>query len=442
MLEPSIRLTRISAVFPLLCASWLQASTTIQEEQNWPQWRGPHATGVSKHANPPIEWSETKNVRWKVEIPGRGTASPVIWENRIFLLTAVPVGASGDAEHRPLGGSPSVPHRYLVLALNRQTGKVAWEKEVRREAPHEAFSQGNSSYAASSAITDGEIVIASFESRGIYAFDLEGKPLWQQDLGRKSMRSQFGEGSTPVLHGNTLVVVWDQITPGTSFVVALDKRTGREIWRKPRDQIDTWATPLVVEANGRPQAIAPGRDRVYAYDLANGEVVWSTTGLTMNPIPSPVSDGEIAYLMSGFQGNSLKAIRFNDAKGDITGTSAVVWTLNRDTPYVPSPLLYDGILYFLKTNDGILTAVEAKTGKPYYSNQRLTVPLIFSSPVGANGRVYITGREGKTLVLKNGPRFEIVATNQLDDGFDASAALVGNELFLRGNKYLYCLAAP
>ena len=324
MLRVSHLLVRISFALPLLSASWLHASTAAQVEQNWPQWRGPHATGVSKTANPPIEWSETKNVRWKVEIPGRGTASPIVWGNRIFLLTAVPVGVTGADEHSPRGGTAAAPHRFLVLALDRETGKVVWQKQVREETPHEAFSQPNSSYASSSAITDGELVIASFESRGIYAFDLAGNELWKEDLGNKGMRSQFGEGSTPALYGDTIVHVWDQIAPGSSFIVALHKRTGKEIWRKPRDQIDTWATPLVVEANGRPQAIVVGRDKIYSYDLATGDVVWQTTGLTMNPIPSGVTDGEIAYLMSGFQGNMLKAIRFGDAKGDITGTGSVV----------------------------------------------------------------------------------------------------------------------
>jgi outer membrane protein assembly factor BamB len=253
------------------------------------------------------------------------------------------------------------------------------------------------------------------------------------------MRSQFGEGSTPALHGNTLVIVWDH--QGESAIVALDKRTGKELWRKPRTEIDTWATPLIATVNGKPQAIVPAMNKITSYDLSNGDVVWESAGLTMNPIPSPVTDGSIAYLMSGFRGNSLKAIRLADAKGDITGTAAVAWTLDRDTPYVPSPLLYDGILYFLKTNNGLLSALDAKTGQAHYQAVRIdSVPNVFSSPVGAAGRVYIAGREGSTVVLRHGPKLEVIAVNELGDGFDASPALVDGEIYLRGYRYLYCIA--
>ena len=376
----------------------------------WPQWRGPHGTGVSRSANPPLEWSETKNVRWKVEIPGRGSASPVVWGDRLFVLTAVPVGVTGDPQHAPRGGvQPRVAHRFVTMAIDRKTGRTVWERVAREEEPHEAGHPENSTWASSSAVTDGEHLFAYFESRGLYAYDMDGKLLWQTDLGDKRMRNQFGEGSTPALYRNTLVIVWDHIA-GPSFVVALDKRTGKELWRVARQEIDTWATPLVVEVSGRAQAIVPGRDRVKSYDLENGAVVWESDGLTMNPIPSPVYEDGLAFLMSGFQGNDLKAIRLADARGNIDGTNAVVWSMARDTPYVPSPLLYDNILYFLKTNSGILSAFDAKTGTPHYQVQRLEgVPEVFSSPVGAAGRVYITGRDGATIVIRNSTKYEVLA---------------------------------
>ncbi len=397
-------------------------------------------TGVSKTATPPTEWSETKNVRWKIEIPGRGSASPVVWGDRVYLLTAVPVGVSGDAAHAPRGGLPRVPHKYMLLAIDRKTGKVVWERVAREEAPHEAAHGENGTWASASAATDGQHIIASFESRGYYAYDMNGTLVWQKDLGDKGMRSQFGEGSTPVLSGNTLVIVWDHITK-PSFVVALDKRTGQELWRKERTEIDTWATPLVQTVNGRAQVIVPAMNQIISYDLETGEIVWFSAGLTMNPIPSPVAQDGVAILMSGFRGNALKAIRLADAKGDITGTPAIAWSLDRDTPYVPSPLLYDNVLYFLKTNNGLLSAFDARTGTPHYQAQRIeAVPNVFSSPVGAAGRVYIAGREGTTVVLRHGPKLEVLATNVLNDGFDASPALVDGEVYLRGYKYLYCIA--
>jgi outer membrane protein assembly factor BamB len=410
-------------------------------ERFWGQWRGPHATGVSQTADPPLEWSETKNIRWKIQIPGRGSSSPIVWGDRVFVLTAVPVGIEGSAQHAPRGGlRPRGVHKYVVLAINRSDGKIAWERTVREEEPHEASHTDNGTWASSSAVTDGQHLFAYFESRGLFAFDMNGKLLWEKDFGDKKMRNQFGEGSTPGLHGNRLVIVWDQIG-GQSFVAALDKNTGQEIWRVNRDEIDTWATPLILEQGGRAQAIVPGQKRLRSYSLETGEIVWESDGLTMNPIPSPVFADGIMIAMSGFQGNDLKAIRLADAKGNIDGTGAIVWSLDRDTPYVPSPLLYEGILYFLKSNNGILSAFDAKSGKPHYQNQRLEgVPNVFASPVGAKGRVYLPGRDGTTIVVKHGPAYEVLAKNTLDDGFDASPALVDREIYLRGYQHLYSIA--
>jgi outer membrane protein assembly factor BamB len=423
----------------LILTSALHAADPAAE-QFWPQWRGPLANGVAPHADPPVEWSESKNVRWKVEIPGRGSSTPVVWGDQMFLTTAIPAGTTGAASHEPRGGvAPRPSHRFLVIAVDRRTGKTTWERVVREEVPHEA-TQESGTWASSSAVTDGELVIVSFESRGIYAFDLKGAPVWKVDLGRKKMRNEFGEGSTPALHGNHLVVVWDH--QGGSFIVALDKRTGKELWRQAREEIDTWATPLVVEQNGRAQVVVSGMNRLRSYDLETGTLVWHTGGVTMNPIPSPVAGDGMVFVTSGFRGNSLKAIRLADAKGEITGPPALAWTLDRDTPYVPSPLLYDGILYFLKSNNGLLSALDARTGAPHYQVQRLEKATnVYASPVGAAGRVYIAGRDGTTVVLRHGKTFEVLAENTLDDGFDASPALVGNEIYLRGYRNLYSIAA-
>jgi outer membrane protein assembly factor BamB len=417
------------------------AQSVTPEERYWARWRGPYATGVSETANPPLEWSETRNIRWKVEVPGRGSSSPVVWEDRVFIQTAVPVGVTGPESHEPRGGKePRDPHRFVVMALDRRDGSVIWEQVATEATPHEASHNDNGTWASNSPVTDGEHLFAYFESFGIYAYDLDGNLIWKKDLGDKRQRSQFGEGSTPALHGDRLVIVWDHLG-GQSFVVVLDKNTGEEIWRQNRDEIDTWATPLVVEQNGRPQVIVPAMEKMRSYDLETGEIVWESEGLTMNAIPSPVYADGVMIAMSGFRGNDLKAVRLADAKGDITGSEAVLWELDRDTPYVPSPVLYKGIVYFLKTNSGILSAFDAETGKPHYQLQRLeNVPNVFSSPVAAQDRLYFTGREGTTLVIRAGPNYEVLAENQLDDGFDASPAIVDGEIYLRGYRYLYCIA--
>lgn len=429
------------AILTLACAGLLvnvpAADTTA--EKYWPQWRGPHATGASKTADPPTEWSETKNIRWKIEIPGRGSASPVVWGDKVFVLSAVPVGVELSASHQPRGAiRPAVPHKFVVMAIDRKTGKVAWEKTAREHTPHEGAHPQFGTYASSSAFTDGERVYAYFDSFGLYAYDMNGKLLWEKDLGDKKMRNEFGEGQTPVLHGNRIVVQWDH--QGPSFITALDKLTGKEIWRTDRQEIDSWGTPLVVEHGGRAQVIAGAMNKVISYDLETGKVVWQGPGLTMNPIPSSVFGDGMVFAVSGFRGNKLHAIKLDEAKDDITTSGAIKWSLSADTPYVPSPLLYDGVLYLLKGNTGILSAFDAKTGKPHYHLQRLDgVPNVFASPVGAKGRVYIPGQQGATIVLKAGPTYEVLATNTLDDGFDASPALVDNELYLRGAKFLYSI---
>jgi len=426
-----------------VCAVSVLVSTPLAQtgDAHWPQWRGPLANGVAPDATPPLKWSETTNVRWKVAIPGRGSSTPVVWGNRIYLLTAIPVGVPGDAQHEPRGGLRSFGvHRFVVMAIDRDTGRTVWQRVAREQVPHEGTHNDNGTWASGSPITDGERVYAYFESFGLYAYDMNGSLAWETDLGDKRMRNEFGEGSTPALHGNTLVVVWDH-RGDSSFIVALDTRDGTELWRQPRDEVDTWATPLIIEVNGRPQVIVSAQERIRGYDLETGEVIWEGDGLTRNPIPSPVHEDGLVILTSGFGGNDLRAVRVAQARGVIDGTPAVAWSLDRDTPYVPSPVIANGVLYLLKSNSGVLSTFDVKTGTPHYRNQRLSgVPNVFSSPVATPDRVYFTGREGTTIVLRTGPDYEVLATNTLDDEFDASPALAGSDMYLRGHTYLYALA--
>ena len=408
----------------------------------WPAWRGPLATGEAPDGDRPIEWSESRNVRWKVAVPGRGSGSPIVWGDRVYVLTAVPVGepgATASTGGRRGSNSPDRTQRFTVLAYDRADGRLVWERIAREERPLEA-TQANGTLASHSAVTDGERLFAYFGSQGLYCYDLDGTRLWERDFGDQRRRNQFGEGSTPAVHGDTIVVVWDH--QGDSFIVALDTRTGEERWRVARDEIDSWATPLIVDHDGRHQVVTGALSRVRSYDLETGELIWESEGLTMNPIPSPVAADGIVYLTAGYRGNDLKAIRLADAAGDITGTAAIVWSLDRDTPYVPSPLLYDHTLYLLKSNSAILSAFDAESGAPHYRTQRLAgVSEVYASPVGAAGRVYIAGRDGTTLVLAAGRTFDVLATNTLDDGFDASPAVVGGTVYLRGYRHLYALAS-
>lgn len=439
---------RRRAVWPLLLAGALalaaltpaRAGQPAEAERYWPQWRGPYQNGASMTATPPVEWSETTNVKWKTEIPGLGAATPVVWGDRLFLLTAVPVGVPDEEQHDYRGALPERDvHRYLVLAFDRHDGSIVWRRVAGERRPHEATHASAGTYASSSAITDGEHVVAFFESNGLYVYDMDGNPVWSKDLGDKRVLTEGGEGATPVLHGNHLVVVWDH--NDQSYIVAFDKRTGAELWRTARDELDTWATPIVVEHAGRAQVVTNGWSRVRSYDLETGELVWHTTGLTPLTIPSPVAGGGMVFVTSGFNGAALKAISLIDARGDITDTGAVVWTHDRDTPYVSSPLFYGGALYFTKYVHGILSVFDAEAGTPLYGPQRMArVRNVMASPVAADGRVYVTGRDGTTVVIRHGATYEVLATNQLDDQFSASMALVGGDLYMRGDTYLYCIA--
>jgi outer membrane protein assembly factor BamB len=440
------------------------AVATAEALRYWPQWRGPLANGVAPEADPPLEWSETKNVKWKVKIPGEGSSTPAIWGDRIFVLTAVATGKRAEATPAEAGASapadppsgkqprprgpggprrsekPAEEYQFLVLCLDRATGQTLWQKVARQEVPHEGH-QPNNTFASASPVTDGQRVFAFFGSRGLYCYDREGNLKWSRDFGRMQTRNGFGEGASPALHGDTLVVNWDDETDN-DFIVALDRHTGRELWKTPRDEDTTWSTPLMVEYGGKVQVIVNATRKVRSYDLATGRELWSCAGQTANAIPSPVADADTVYVTSGFRGSALFAIALGRG-GDLTGTEAVRWRHDRDTPYVPSPLLVDDLLYVVKVNSGILSCFDKKTGQPHYEAERLDgLREIYASPVAAKDRVYVLGRDGVCLVLKKSPKLEMLATNKLDDRTDASMALAGRELFVRGREYLYCIASP
>lgn len=497
-MSKSFALLAVSIVLGLVVPVFA-AEPAADRAQNWPTWRGPNFNGVAPQGNPPTEWSDDSNIKWKVEIPGLGNATPIIWNDRIFILTAIDTGAStkeagqnesgnekkeddkaaevserkaeagkdqdesADPPKRgrgprgrggPRGGrgggrgmrseAPTSKHQFVVLCLNRVDGKEIWRRVAKEAVPHEGFRVGDNSYASGSPITDGHHLYVSFGSYGVFCFDLDGKQLWEKNLGKMETRNGFGEGSSPMLHGDRVVVNWDH--EGDSFIVALDAATGDQKWKVERDEKTSWATPLVVESNGHTQVIVNATNRVRSYDLADGSLIWECGGQTTNAIPSPLLFGENVIVMSGFRGSAVFSIPLS-SKGDLTESEKLTWHLDGNTsyrpgtPYVPSALLYDDTLYFLKSNDAILTSMSAVDGKVHYDKKRLEgLRQIYASPVGAAGRVYITGRDGTTAVLKHGTEFELIAKNSLDEKIDASPAIVGGELYLRGKQHLYCIA--
>lgn len=418
-------------------------------QENWPQWRGPNANGISPNGNPTIEWSETKNVKWKIEIPGLGHSTPIIWGDQLFVLTAIETNKqikvdqkSGDhqQENRSWMNPKATTkiHKFDVLSINRHNGKVIWQKNVKEELPQDGTHELGS-WASNSPVTDGEHIYAYFGSRGLYCLDMQGNLKWERDFGQMSKRMSFGEGSSPVLYKDKIIIVWDH--EGDSFIIALDKKTGKDIWKMDRDERTSWSTPFIVAHNGADQVITSATNKIRSYDPNTGKLIWECSGMTGNVIPMPVFENGILYLMSGFRGAALLAIDLAKAKGDITDSDAIVWRYDKDTPYTPSPVLHNNLLYFLRVNNGDLTCLDARNGKVHYSTEKLEgTGNVFASLVAAQDRIYVTGKKGTFYVIKAGPKFEVLAKNELDDNFEASPAIIGNHLYLRGYKNLYCIA--
>ncbi len=423
------------------------------EPARWARWRGPSMDGQVPAGNPPVEWDEARNVRFKVRVLGLGSGTPIVWGDTMYLLTAIPVAEGSKTDQQLEEWQTSgrdifqgeayqtseQVQQFALVALDRHDGATRWTKVLRTAQPHEGIHPTNS-WASGSPVTDGRHIVSFFGSQGIFVTDMEGRLVWEKDLGDLRTRKGWGEGSSPALHGDTIVIPFDH--EGPSFLVALDKHNGEEKWRVSREEVTSWFTPLIVDFDGRAQVITTGAERVRSYDLETGELVWHGPGLTVNAIPTPIESSGRIYVTSGFRGEAMYAVDLARARGDIEGTDAILWEYPTDTPYVASPLLYDDTLYFFKGLKGVLTALDTRTGQPVFGPVRLPgVSLVYASPVGVAGRVYAPGREGTTVVFEHGDEFRVLATNELDDTFDASPVVIGDSIYLRGREFLYCIAS-
>lgn len=429
---------------------WQVSAQDLADEKaaNWHHWRGPNANGVATVPDPPLEWGEKENVKWKVELPGKGSATPIVWKGRIYVPTAVPVAkASGDIEEpapsregrrrgRPMSVSPKSPYQFVILCLELETGNKIWERVAAEALPHEGHHH-TGTFASGSPITDGKHLFATFGSRGIYCYDMEGALKWKRDLGDMSTRMQFGEGASPALCGDKLIVPWDH--EGQSFVAALDKATGAIAWKVDRDEGTTWSTPLVAEQGGRQQVVLHGSTRVRSYDPEDGSLIWECGGQAMNPVASPVEADGLVYCTTGRRGYAISALPLAST-GDITDSDKIAWHRTDSGAYVCSPVVYKGLVYHVKETSGILSCLDAKTGKIVFGPDRLPgMGTVYASLVAAADRVYVTDRSGTTLVLKHGRKLEVLATNELDEGADASLVMVGKKILIRGTQHLYCI---
>ena len=432
---------------------------------NWAHWRGPTGNGTATSGNPPTEWSPSKNIKWKIKIPGRGSGSPVVWGDKVFAVTAVPTaGEKREAStakrsdqtlvvQRPQqqqrrrrpggrgfgGGGPLQELDFWLLCYNRQNGDLLWQKKATTAKPHQQTHSTNN-FASASPCTDGEHVYAHFGSRGLYCYTMDGELKWsRKDFQPMQTRNGFGEGSSPTIAGDKILVPWDH--DGQSSLYALNKLTGKTVWQTPREEPTEWSTPLVVNAKGGKQVVLNGQNYARSYDLESGKELWRCAGQTERPVASAVTLGDLVIVGSGFRGSYMGAFRIS-GRGDIEGTDSVAWSVERDTPDIASPLLSGGRIYYHKGKTGILSCLDAKTGKMHYSASRIPgVNSTYASPIAAGGHVYLTGRSGTTVVIKDSERLEIVSTNSVGEGVDATPAPVDDELFIRGEQHLFCISS-
>ena len=442
----SFRISSV-AVVAFIFAALAAGAASASGESNWPQWRGPASLGVSTEKNLPEEWAPDRNIKWKTPIPGKGHSSPIVWGKRVFVTTAVegPVvpGAkavphmdNGKESKHPDSVGADRKHTFKVLALDRDTGKVLWERTAWEGTPYDDRHR-KSSYAASTPVTDGKMIYAFFGAEGLYAFDFDGKLAWKADLG-KMATAGMGTGISPILYENLVIIQADEENGEKSFIAGLDKKTGKEVWRVPRKVQVTWATPLLVKTAKRTELVTSGNEAIIAYDPATGKELWRSKGLESNAIPSPVATGEMVYITAGFPAKIAYAIKLG-ATGDVTGTPNVAWKYEKGMAYVPSPILYDGYLYLL-TDKGIMTALDAATGKLVYEGGRVPVPSSFTaSPVAFDGKILLTSEDGDTFIIKAGPQHSVLRTNSVGEPVYASPAIADGKIFIRGEQNLYAI---
>lgn len=431
--------------------------------ENWSHWRGPTGNGAATDAQPPIRWTPTEGVKWKVKVPGRGSGSPIVWGDQVFVVTAVAVSAEGRGAATGSSSNPRSGQRrssrgrsggrrfgrpgggelptldFILLSYNRENGDVLWKRTATRAKPHQGTHSTNG-FASASPCTDGERVYAHFGSQGLFCYSMDGRLEWSRaDFEPMITRNSFGEGSSPTLAGDKILVPWDH--EGQSYLYALNKFSGETVWKTPRDEPTEWSTPLVIEGKGGKQVVLNGQNCARSYDLATGKELWRCAGQTDRPAASAVWLGNLVIVGSGHRGSYMAAFRL-DGRGNLAGTDAVAWSIERDTPDIASPLLSGGRIYFHKGKTGVLSCLDAATGKLLYGPSRIPgISSTYASPIAAGGHVYLTGRSGTTVVIEDRDELQIVAANSVGEGVDATPAAADDQLFIRGEEHLFCIEA-
>lgn len=441
----------VAAVVALVVSAGAGRSAMAEEAAHWPQFRGPDSLGTSDGTNLPDTWSETENIRWRRDIPGRGWSSPIVWGNKIFLTTAINTGESEEPKRGLyFGGNRTEPpksvHQWKVFCLDLETGDVVWERLAHEGVPESPHHIKNS-LASETPVTDGQRVYAYFGNLGLFVYDLDGNPLWTKRFPVYPMRYGWGTAASPVLHGERIYIVNDN--DEESFLVALDKSTGEEVWRVDRpDEKSNWATPYIWENEVRTEIVTPGTVKTRSYDL-EGKLLWEFSGMSSITIPTPFSKDGLLYVGSGYVLDQLRpiyAIR-PGASGDITldedetSSDAIAWVNRTACSYNPTPVLYGDHIYVL-LDRGFFACYDARTGEEVYGKQRIAGAQGFtSSPWAYDGKIFCLDEYGVTFVIEAGPEYKLLHTNSLaeEEMAMATPAMVGDKLLIRTDERIYCI---
>ena len=415
--------------------------------ENWPQWRGPGGQGISRETKLPATWTPEKNIAWKAAVPGRGLSAPVVWNDRVFITTAIEgeqVSGAKAVAHTN-GGKPFIhpdsvgadrKHTYKAMAFDGRTGALVWERTAWEGVPFDDRHR-KSSFASPSVATDGSRVFAYFGAEGVFAYDVNGKPLWNASIGKVKTLG-LGAASSPVIYQNLVILQCDDDEGKDSAIVALDVVTGKERWRTKRPVQVSWSTPVLVPAGNRIELVTNGTEWVIAYDPANGKEVWRAKGVESNAIHTPMVGDGVVVVTAGFPAKKAIAIK-PGGTGDVTGTARILWTYDKGTAYVVSPILYQGLVY-LVNDRGVMTALDAKTGEVQYEGGRVPVPASFmGSPVAADGQILMTSEDGDTFVIKAGATHDVITTNSVGEPVYSTLAISNGRIYIRGERHLFAI---
>lgn len=426
-------------------------SFTTANGQNWPSFRGPNASGVAEGSKPPITWDvdKTQNVLWRTAIPGLSHASPIVWDNQIFVITAVSSDAKTGfiAKDRGIGlANDDAKHTWMIYALDKRNGKILWSNTAYEGVPR-AKRHVKATQANSTPVTDGHYVVALFGSEGLACYDIKGKLLWKQDLGVLNpglwddKTSSWGHSSSPVIYRDLVIVQADGHSQ--SFIAAYNLKDGKQAWRVERNEITSWATPTIYQGKDRTELIANGGRFIRGYDPLTGKELWRfSDNETQVKMQAPLIAHDLIYITGGYPpGRTMYAFR-PGAVGDISLESGeeknafVAWTTSKGSPYTPTPLIYGDLMYVLADN-GVFSVYDAKTGAVVYQ-QRL--PSSFSaSPVAADGRLYLASEDGDVFVVKAGRQYQLLSKNTMGQPLMATPALSQDMLILRGENAIYAI---